>query len=442
MAKQVINIGATANDGTGTPLRTSFDYTNQNFTELYNGSGIGTSTNTQVLFNDSGVANGDAGLVYNKTTDALSVGGTLGVTGAATLSSTLAVTGTSTLTGAATLSSTLAVTGASTLTGAATVQGLTVGKGGGAVNENTALGVNVFNASTTSGNATGVGYEALKNLTTAVNCTGIGYNALKSVTTGNNNTGIGERALLANVTGNNSTAVGYGCLISATGSGNTVVGADMMYQLVTGNNNTSIGYTAGSSQLSGSNNAFFGYNAQAVSTTGSNQYTYGNGSVTSHRFEAGDVVLGTGNVVVASAKGIDFSATANSSGTMTSELLNDYEEGTWVPTDGSSAGLTFTVSECKYTKIGRAVTIQGSISYPVNANGLAGEITGLPFAFVGMAPFSISYTSAALVGGVTTVAYLIGHFSDGPLFYNSTGTQTLNSALSNGTIWVFGTYMI
>ena len=75
MAKQVINIGAAPNDGTGTPLRTSFDYTNQNFTELYNGSGIGTSTNTQVLFNDSGVANGDAGLVYNKTTDALSVGG-------------------------------------------------------------------------------------------------------------------------------------------------------------------------------------------------------------------------------------------------------------------------------------------------------------------------------------------------------------------------------
>ena len=75
MAKQVINIGAAPNDGTGTPLRTSFDYTNQNFTELYNGSGIGTSTNTQVLFNDSGVANGDAGLVYNKTTDELTLGG-------------------------------------------------------------------------------------------------------------------------------------------------------------------------------------------------------------------------------------------------------------------------------------------------------------------------------------------------------------------------------
>jgi hypothetical protein len=39
MAKQTINIGAAPNDGTGTPLRTSFDYCNQNFTELYTATG-------------------------------------------------------------------------------------------------------------------------------------------------------------------------------------------------------------------------------------------------------------------------------------------------------------------------------------------------------------------------------------------------------------------
>jgi hypothetical protein len=36
MAKQVINIGTVANDGTGDPLRTAFDKVNDNFTELYN----------------------------------------------------------------------------------------------------------------------------------------------------------------------------------------------------------------------------------------------------------------------------------------------------------------------------------------------------------------------------------------------------------------------
>lgn len=36
MTQQIINVGAVANDGTGTPLRTAFQYINSNFTELYN----------------------------------------------------------------------------------------------------------------------------------------------------------------------------------------------------------------------------------------------------------------------------------------------------------------------------------------------------------------------------------------------------------------------
>lgn len=38
MAQQNINIGAQANDGTGTPLRDAFDMINDNFTELYTAS--------------------------------------------------------------------------------------------------------------------------------------------------------------------------------------------------------------------------------------------------------------------------------------------------------------------------------------------------------------------------------------------------------------------
>lgn len=39
MAKQTINIGTTANDGTGDPIRSAFDKANDNFTELYDGAG-------------------------------------------------------------------------------------------------------------------------------------------------------------------------------------------------------------------------------------------------------------------------------------------------------------------------------------------------------------------------------------------------------------------
>lgn len=58
MAQQIIDIGTTANDGTGDPLRTAFDKCNDNFTELYaggGGGGGGAPTNAEYLV---GAANG------------------------------------------------------------------------------------------------------------------------------------------------------------------------------------------------------------------------------------------------------------------------------------------------------------------------------------------------------------------------------------------------
>lgn len=52
MAKQIINTGTTANDGTGDPLRTSFTKTNTNFNEIYNAVGNGTTLTN--LINNAG----------------------------------------------------------------------------------------------------------------------------------------------------------------------------------------------------------------------------------------------------------------------------------------------------------------------------------------------------------------------------------------------------
>lgn len=49
MAKQTINIGTTANDGTGTPLRDSFDIVNDNFDEVYGKPDLSLVTNTLTL---------------------------------------------------------------------------------------------------------------------------------------------------------------------------------------------------------------------------------------------------------------------------------------------------------------------------------------------------------------------------------------------------------
>ena len=48
MAKQDINIGSSANDGTGDPLRTAFDKVNDNFTELYAATGAGSGQNISI----------------------------------------------------------------------------------------------------------------------------------------------------------------------------------------------------------------------------------------------------------------------------------------------------------------------------------------------------------------------------------------------------------
>jgi hypothetical protein len=98
------------------------------------------------------------------------------------------------------------------------------------------------------------------------------------------------------------------------------------------------------------------------------------------RFEisaAGDATVSTGNLVIGtSGKGIDFSAT---SGSGTSELLADYEEGTWTPVDGSGAGLVYAAATGYYTKIGRIVTVVFNVTYPATADASAARVGGLPF---------------------------------------------------------------
>lgn len=96
---------------------------------------------------------------------------------------------------------------------------------------------------------------------------------------------------------------------------------------------------------------------------------------------SGNLTLDTGNLVIGtSGKGIDFSATP---GTGTSELLSDYEEGTWTPVIArSGGGLSYTPSGSDvgyYTKVGRQVTVTCSFGGTWTGGSGDFEITGLPF---------------------------------------------------------------
>ena len=64
-----------------------------------------------------------------------------------------------------------------------------------------------------------------------------------------------------------------------------------------------------------------------------------------------------------------------------SNLLDDYEEGTWTPIDDSGAGLSFsnTSGNCFYTKIGNVVCASFRVTYPSTATSNNAHIGGLPF---------------------------------------------------------------
>ena len=76
--------------------------------------------------------------------------------------------------------------------------------------------------------------------------------------------------------------------------------------------------------------------------------------------------------------GIDFSATADGSGSNQAELLDDYEEGDWTPTINVG---TFTVFiTCRYVKIGRFVKVNGGLIFNNQTDSAEVQISGLPFA--------------------------------------------------------------
>jgi hypothetical protein len=172
---------------------------------------------------------------------------------------------------------------------------------------------------------------------------------------------------------------------------------------------------------------------QAIGTP----FTIFNGGYATVKVEYSNVTLYHSNLVFAEAgKGIDFTQDPNPAG-MTSELLDDYEEGTWTPVvaDASSGGNTGSFSgSATYTKIGRQVTVRMYISN-INTTGMtAGNtlfIRGLPFASSNTAQGNF-YTYR--VGRDAATASSCVNMSGGSFF--NFALFTTNSATADKTILV------
>jgi hypothetical protein len=132
-----------------------------------------------------------------------------------------------------------------TISGAGSVQGLTVGRGAGAVATNTAVGASALAANTSGGYNAAFGTSALSLTQGGSFNTGLGWGALALNVSGAQNTAVGQNALYTN-TGDYNTAVGRSALLANTSGGNNVaIGREALIANDTASNNTAVGYQAG-----------------------------------------------------------------------------------------------------------------------------------------------------------------------------------------------------
>ena len=238
---------------------------------------------------------------YDGTVTSVSGTGTvngISLSGTVTSSGSLTLGGTLDLSSPPAIGNTAANTGAfTTLTSSsgATLQGLTVGRGAGAVSTNTAVGASALAANTSGAQNTVIGNQAGAT-TNAAYLTAVGYQAAR-YNTGDGNTAIGTNALLVssgvNGTGSNNTAIGKDALIAnTTASNNTAVGYQAGYSNTTGTRNAAFGMQSLYANTTGNYNAALSYDALQQNTTGSSNTAVGYQSLISNTTASANTAVG------------------------------------------------------------------------------------------------------------------------------------------------------
>jgi hypothetical protein len=149
----------------------------------------------------------------------------------------------------------------------------------------------------------------------------------------------------------------------------------------------------------------------------------------------GNAQIANGNLVIGtSGKGIDFSANANAAG-MTSELLDDYEEGTWTPVmvQGVTSP-TYSNQAGRYTRIGNKVYVDFYLNFASGAaNGSHIQIGGLPFTLSGLSYGNAGAGQLTRGGGGTSYQNL--NNGDGNITFYGAVPLNYFSCYIGGTAW-------
>jgi hypothetical protein len=150
----------------------------------------------------------------------------------------------------------------------------------------------------------------------------------------------------------------------------------------------------------------------------------------------------SGNLAFSNGKGIDFSAT---SGTGTSELFSDYEEGSFTPSlsfVGGSTGITHTLQYGSYRKIGDMVFVMGRIALSSKGSDTGQVRINLPY---GVSATSGENGGAALVYGKNFTSVTsdnltingVGNTATASMFPATTGTSLTDANILNNTDFIF-----
>jgi hypothetical protein len=273
--------------------------------------------------------------------------------------------------------------GGATFANDVNVNDLTIGKGGGDISTNTALGYQALYGNTGGHNNIASGYYSLYNNTMGSQNVASGNVSLYNNTVGNYNVASGQWALYSNTVGNYNVASGYKALYGNTGGDSNVsVGYDSGRSIV-GSNNTAIGKDSGYDRFNdytGNNNTFIGHDAQPSSISASNEVVIGDSNVTLIHSVAGMSMGGGatfGGVVGITGSGnhIQFpdGTTQGTAHTQTEEIIGiNVDNGSSVLTTGTKGHRVLPydceVTEWTVTSIGSAGDIQWDVNWVNYAN--------------------------------------------------------------------------
>lgn len=125
--------------------------------------------------------------------------------------------------------------------------------------------------------------------------------------------------------------------------------------------------------------------------TGAIEFHTANAGTSGAAFSSPRWTINSSGNLVANGTAIDFGSTSDGSGTMSSELLDDYEEGTWSPAFSMTGGdfttaPTMDIISARYVKVGHMVTFYAYLrTDSVDITGAGGSLAveGLPYANAG-----------------------------------------------------------